>query len=182
MSPEIRYENFEKKPEVKKQSKHESQRTRKLPTASLNVSKERERRSDQYDDIEEKPTPVPRLYKPTTISARDIHTEIPSDIPEQSIPVDVKVGTDNIIRFPVSVQTDTVLPEDNEQPPSSQRVEPRERSVQTRRLGVQTKEFSIQTEPEIKNVPARSVMRDVAINTENVVEKREAESKSVSIF
>ena len=168
LSPEIRYENFENRPDFKS--------ARKLPTASMNVGKEGERRSDRCDGIDQTPTPIPRLYKPTTLTARDIHTEIPSVVPEQSKHVDVKVGTDNVLHFPVSVQTDTVLPRED-QPPSPQ---PRYPSVQTTRLSVQTKEFSIQTEPDVKNVPVTSVMRDVAINTENV--EKEDENKFVSIL
>ena len=170
LSPAIRYENFQRKPEVNKRGLQDASKvTSELSTTSMNDDRKGQRHSGHYDTTNQKPIPVTRLYKPSTLSARDIHTEIPSDVPEQSKPVDVKVGTDNVLRFPVSVQTDTVVspPDVKKQPPSPR---PRDPSVQRRAPRVQTKEFSIQTEPEVKTLPATS---DVAINTENVEEEKD---------
>ena len=176
MSPEIRYENFERNPEASKrgcQSKHGTTSTRNVSTG--------EKHNDHFDKIKQKPIPLTRLYKPPTLSARDIHTEIPSDVPVESKPVDVKVGTDIVLRFPVSVQTDAVIlpPTVNEQPPSLQ---PRVLSVQRSEPRVQTKEFSIQSEPEVKTVTAASVMHDVAINTENVEEQGDRSNPMIQVI
>ena len=223
LSPEIRYENFEAKPEVKKYNKPE---TRKRPTASTTVNEKEERHMGNNDDVchtlnvlsrqdeptksdhninneipsykmakkhiyrsneydHQKPIPVPRLYKPSIVSARDIHTEIPSHVAEKSMPVDAKVGTESIIRFPVSIQTDPLIPPvdtfDN-QYSRPQPSEPRLPKVETREFSVQTKELNVQTEPESRNMPAKSVMRDVAMNTENIVKEQEDEDESVSIY
>ena len=223
LSPEIRYENFERKHGVRKHDERENKNASKLPKASRNEDKEKkshddyndgvgrtsnmaphlyesqvsgrgirakapshemkERHVDHEDNSDQKPVPVPRLYKPSVVSARDIHTEVPSHVPEQSIPVDAKVGTDNILRFPISVQTDTEEQTENalnNHLSSSQPVKLREPSVQIIQQSVETKELSVQTETEIKNVPARSIMRDAAINTDNVIEKGEDANESVS--
>ena len=178
LSPAIRYENFERKPEVNKRGLQDASKvTSELSTTSMNDDRKGQRHSGHYDTTNQKPIPVTRLYKPSTLSARDIHTEIPSDVPEQSKPVDVKVGTDNVLRFPVSVQTDTVVspPDVKKQPPSPR---PRDPSVQRRAPRVQTKEFSIQTEPEVKTLPATS---DVAINTESAEDNSNPVSEVILI-
>ena len=150
---------------------------------SYKMAKKHIYRSNEYDH--QKPIPVPRLYKPSIVSARDIHTEIPSHVAEKSMPVDAKVGTESIIRFPVSIQTDPLIPPvdtfDN-QYSRPQPSEPRLPKVETREFSVQTKELNVQTEPESRNMPAKSVMRDVAMNTENIVKEQEDEDESVSIY
>lgn len=225
LSPEIRYENFEAKSEVKKCNKPEARSTRKRPKASTTINEKGERdkgnndvdqtlnalsrqygltksddsinneisshkmtkkhidQSNEHDH--QKPTPVPRLYKPSIVSARDIHTEIPSDVPEKSMPVDAKVGTESVLRFPVSIQTDPLLPPVDtfdDQYSRPQTSEPRIPKVETRELSVQTKELNVPTEPESRNIRAKSVMRDVAMNTENIVKEREDEGESVSVY
>lgn len=173
LRPEVRYENFEIKPEVKRYHKvpHESKNTKKLPPVLVNVRKEEGRDIDHNTSIHQKPTVMSHLYQPSTVTARDIHTEIPADIPEQSVAVDAKVGTVNILRFPASVQTDAVVSRPdtfNDLPASPRRSE--------------TRELSIQTEPELKKAPVSSSTQDAAVNTGNILEERKDESNSVSIL
>ena len=207
LSPEIRYENFEAKPETRS--------TRKRPTVSTTINEKRERHIDNNNDVDQtllsrqyeptisdhnvddkiqshkmakkhsgyynehdhqKPTPVPRLYKPSMVSARDVHTEMPSDVPEKSIPVDAKVGTESILRFPVSIQTDPLLPPQdtvNNQYSKPQPSELRVPNVQIRELSVQTMELNVETGIVSRNIPTKSDTRDAAMNTENFVEERE---------
>ena len=169
LSPEIRYENFEAKPQVKKPDKHQSKSTTTLPSFSRKFN---EGHHDLNTGVSEKPTIPSRLYKPAAVTAHDIHTQIPSDVPEQSLPVDAKVGTVNVLRFPVSVQTDAVVPPQldtfSDLPLSPRRSE--------------TKELSVQTELEpaqVKYLSHERTTRDAAINTENVAQ---VENKSVSIY
>lgn len=170
LSPEVRYENFETKPDEENYNEHGS--TKKIPSMRSYMGERARSRSIITS------TASSRLHRPSAVSAHDIHSEIPSDIPEQSIAIDAKVGTENVLRFPVSVQTDTIVDIAKEKYPSPRHETTEPTIVQTRKPSVQTRELSIQTEKESKNIPARIVTCDVAINTENV---QKDESKAVCL-
>ncbi|XP_028394275.1 uncharacterized protein LOC114518472 [Dendronephthya gigantea] len=170
LSPGVRYENFETKPS---KNYNEPGSTKKIPTM-MSHKDERTHRGSNVTS-----TASSRLHRPSQVSARDIHTEIPSYIPEPSIAIDAKVGTENVLRFPVSVQTDTMVDVARETF-SSPRHETTEPIVETRKPRVQTRELSIQTEKEYKNMPARIDTCDVAINTDNI-QKHESKA-ATSLF
>lgn len=186
MSPGVRYEDFTETRVIEKERR--ANRDKALASTSVNSYNERHRSQYTGKMVE---SGVPRLYRSAPASARDIHTEIPPHLPEQSMPVDVKVGTNDALRFAISVQTDPVFP--TEDTASTLRLQPTHRiieqsqakrhaSIHDRQARLETKELSIQTEPEFNNIPSKGLMYDAASNTENIVKERESDTCSVRII
>lgn len=146
LSQEIKYENFEKKPKLTTSDKTNKEET--LETSSKVYSKELRR-------VDLKPSNISRLYKPSEVSARDIHSEFPTSVPVEPSSSDAKVGTVKILQLPVSIQTDGVV-----QPPNTfNDLRKTPRFLETRELSVQT-----DIEDEHKCHPE---VCDAAMNTED---------------
>ena len=124
LSQEIKYENFEKKPKFTISDKTNMDET--LETSSKVYNEELRR-------VDLKPPNISRLYKPSEVSARDIHSEFPPSVPVEPSSSDAKVGTVKILQLPVSIQTDGVV-----QPPNTFNDLPKTPKLETRELSVQT--------------------------------------------
>ena len=160
LSEEIQYENFGKK--LNKRIERNKVTVAEERATRAETSKNKNNVTNKEFGFQfrssSKSFNIPRHVEPSVVSAHDIHSEFSSNLPEQPLSSDAKVGTVRILQLPASIQTDAVL-----QPPETFINLPKSRSTsEMQEHGVQTDMKEVTRQNLHRNV------RDTGINTENI--------------